>query len=316
MYKNKLQEHYQKQKLPLPLYNTIRSGGTDHAPLWISTITLQESGKQIIGEINNTKSKAEESAAAIALRTLTYSKPDIGISNRSMLFNDLVNKSSNNINVSQTDDDDMVYEKLINLMFDDNKENSKQSLIPSQTLVPSQEIQISQLQQQIAQLQTQIAQTSQDVVTSSSDSESSDSNSVGQYLESLNQLIVPTENKNIEQRIVLLVDVENMPNFINILPHDGNIVIYAFVGEHNHLVDKKFNKKVIKVISPSTRPDGTDTCMQVYTGMLLVKELFDIYYIATRDHFGSTLVEMIQCENLGWTPKVAKQVSKVCHIYS
>lgn len=111
--------------------------------------------------------------------------------------------------------------------------------------------------------------------------------------------------------IAMLVDVENRPKFIdNIADLIANYTIYAFIGEHHCLAEKVFPQPVIKIISPSTRPDGTDTCMQVYTGMLLTLEKYDGYIIVTQDHYGSTLVEMITSSIFGWKAKPARVVSR------
>jgi hypothetical protein len=111
------------------------------------------------------------------------------------------------------------------------------------------------------------------------------------------------------------VDVENLPRFIDEIGSRLSIyTVYAFVGEHHCLIDKEYPKGVIKIISPSTRPDGTDCCMQVYTGMLLAQEAYDTYLIATRDHYGSALVEMISSCNLGWIPKSARIITKASQL--
>ena len=75
-----------------------------------------------------------------------------------------------------------------------------------------------------------------------------------------------------KKKTVMLIDIENMPKFFNEIPindlNNPNLVVYGFIGNHS-LVDKVNHPKMIKVISPSTRSDGTDTCMQVYVGMFL-----------------------------------------------
>lgn len=130
---------------------------------------------------------------------------------------------------------------------------------------------------------------------------------------------VPEISKQIMMppKTALLVDVENLPKFIDELPLNiNNLTVYAFIGRHHCLVDKKFPPGTIKVISPSTRPDGTDTCMQVYTGALLSKEVYDTYLIATRDHYGSALVEMIMSNDLFWPPKSARLVTQISQLWS
>ena len=116
-------------------------------------------------------------------------------------------------------------------------------------------------------------------------------------------------------RTVLLVDVENMPNFVEeVVKEIMGLYIYAFVGEHHCLAGKIFPQGVKKVLSPSTRPDGTDTCMQVYVGYFLARDEYDTYLIATRDHYGSALVDMITAPNLLWIERPSRVVTKVSHI--
>jgi hypothetical protein len=92
---------------------------------------------------------------------------------------------------------------------------------------------------------------------------------------------------------VLLVDVENLHTFIHHL-NVNNLKIYAFVGRYHERAYDTYQLPVEKVISPSTRTDGTDTCMQVYTGMLLMQDKYQNYIIATKDHFGAALVDIIE----------------------
>lgn len=195
--KNKLQEFYQKQGLPLPKYETLRLGGPDHKPVWQSRITTPDK-IVIIGGIKPTKSLSESSAAKRALKSIV---------------NDLQPK-----------------------------------------------------------------------------------------------IILPN-------RTALLVDVENLPKFINdVCDKYDNLDIYAFVGIHHCLSERKFPSNVIKVLSPSTQQDGTDTCMQVYIGYLLSQNKYDNYLIATRDHFGAALIDMITSDNLLWKSKNAKLVTTIDHI--
>ncbi len=131
--------------------------------------------------------------------------------------------------------------------------------------------------------------------------------------------------KTLTRRTVLLIDVENIPKIINdvvdMLTPKGinNFWVYAFVGEHTpqalgmkSLSITQHNITIIE--SPSTRKDGTDTCIQLYTGMFLLDESYDEYLVCTRDNFGGTLVEFIQATDLKWVPKHATLVSNMDHI--
>lgn len=120
----------------------------------------------------------------------------------------------------------------------------------------------------------------------------------------------------VKYKTVLLVDVENLPKLISQLPlFVGPMDIMAFVGEHHPLSETDFGPHVVKIISPSTRPDGTDSCLQVCVGFLLAKSSeYDMYLIATRDHFGSSLVDMITSSTLMWKKKSARVVSTLNQI--
>ena len=65
MSKNKLQEYFQKRKLPLPKYYSY-SEGRSHESLWKSTVELYN-GSKYTGDPCKSKTLAEASAANIAL---------------------------------------------------------------------------------------------------------------------------------------------------------------------------------------------------------------------------------------------------------
>jgi len=122
------------------------------------------------------------------------------------------------------------------------------------------------------------------------------------------------------QNTALIVDVENLPKFIDelysLIDSSENLTVYGFIGKHHCLIEKEFKLGTIKVVSPSTRSDGTDTTIQVYTGLLLAQEKYEKYLIATRDHFGAALVETIMTPNLGWVAKSAKLVTQPKQIFN
>jgi len=125
--------------------------------------------------------------------------------------------------------------------------------------------------------------------------------------------------RSVDERTALFVDVENMPKFIDdVINVIDNITIYAFIGHHHCLANKSFpslhSNNIIKILSPSTRTDGSDTCMQVYIGYLLSLNKYDTYLIATHDHYGSSLVDMIVSNSLLWNNKQARIVTHVSHI--
>ena len=51
--------------------------------------------------------------------------------------------------------------------------------------------------------------------------------------------------------------------------------------------------------------------MQVYAGFLLAQGVYHTYYIATRDHYGTALVDMITTDSLLWPKQRAVVVTKL-----
>lgn len=152
---------------------------------------------------------------------------------------------------------------------------------------------------------------------------SSEFSAATKALEILKSESVSTE-KNIEmrelsceKRNIIIIDIENLHNFHKSLTHKEFELfdVYAFVGVRHHLVNIKLDDNIHKIISPSTRPDGTGTCIQVFTGLCLAQNLYDNYFIATRDKFGSALVDMIMGEGLLWNPKKAQVVTDISQVY-
>jgi hypothetical protein len=250
-FKNMLQEIFQKKNFSLPKYLPIRSGGSDHKPLWISTVILYD-GSRFQGEECSMKNLADNSAALVALQSINANKQLTSVSKP----------------------------------------------IPS-TITPKEKQYILPIQMDSIKM----------IIDTPTTRESIDRHFNDIYL--INKM----NDLSISRRTAILVDVENLQKFIyEIVERINEFTVYAFVGEHHCLVDRQLPNGVIRIISPSTRSDGTDTCMQVYVGMLLTIEAHDNYLIATRDHFGSTLVEMITCPNLGWVNKPARLVTKASQL--
>jgi hypothetical protein len=121
-------------------------------------------------------------------------------------------------------------------------------------------------------------------------------------------------------KIGVFIDGENLPNFATELVErieeelQEDLDIFYFIGEHHHNLEKVLPDRVKRIISASSRPDGTDTCIQLHVGVALVNETYDHYIIATRDHFGGSLVDMITAEGYPWKPQKAMMVSTVSQI--
>ncbi len=130
---------------------------------------------------------------------------------------------------------------------------------------------------------------------------------------------VPRDNTNVSTtttspmtipKRVLLIDVENMPKFAAHLSeqHRRDFQCYAFVGEHHALADREQPQGVARVLSPSTRTDGTDSFMQVFAGILLAQGCTH-FVVVTRDHFGAAL-----CDALRSVPTHCAEARVVTHV--
>jgi len=119
----------------------------------------------------------------------------------------------------------------------------------------------------------------------------------------------------IHRRTALIVDVENLPKFISQIPeYEGPMVIYAFIGKHHPLAAVDYDHQVVKILSPSHRKNGTDTCIQTWVGASLMQDDFEEYLIASYDHFAASLVDLIKSDKFSWYPRMAKVVTSVDHI--
>jgi hypothetical protein len=238
MAKNLLQEYYQTltretgQLHALPAYKTVRAGGADHIPTYVSTVTC---GRIVVtGDPKPNKKAAEADAASKAYQRITTPQASTTIS-------------------------------------------SPRTPLPlgSSRVLP---IVVPPL-------------SDQPVVAVPS---------------------VPPVGHIIRAKpgSVILIDGENMPKIVNqFLKHTVGFTIYMFVGEHHHSADVQYPTPVIKVLSPSTHKNGTDTCMQVHVGHFLSQQMFSHYFIVTRDNFGAALVDMIGAPNMPWVQQNARMIT-------
>lgn len=276
--KNQLQEYFQKKGLPLPTYETIRSGGPDHKPMWVSSVILHNKEKlKFVGEISPDKTKAENSAA---INALNYVNNNFNFAKESLNFSDL--------------GDEIYFKGFKSSEFDVSNLNSF-----------SKKEEAELFEKSFLKLEI-----------SSSDFFPKEWKKSELCLENSTQ-----QNK----KIGLFVDVENLHKFIdefNLLilkdinksnfdpHHNKNFNIYAFICKNHYLADKIFPEYVKKIISPSMQKNGTDTCMQIYIGTLLAKEMYEMYIIATRDNFGNVLTELINSTTTAWICKPAHLIVK------
>lgn len=139
-------------------------------------------------------------------------------------------------------------------------------------------------------------------------------------LSSLREGVQPSHQVTVEVKksTVLMVDIENIPSIVSQLPmFKGPMDIYVFVGKHHPLAGEDYQRaglNIRKVISPSTRPGGSDSFMQIHAGIFLANKRYEKYLIATRDHFGSALAELISTNTQEWDARPAAVVSTINHI--
>lgn len=112
------------------------------------------------------------------------------------------------------------------------------------------------------------------------------------------------------KRIVIIVDLENLPNFPMMIrdvcsPKTDLITVSS---KHSAVKVPAFTKHYY---TPSMRSDAADTCIIMLIGMFLQSEKYDEYFIATRDKF---VVPVVDCVTSGTTPKLFEP--KPIHIIS
>ena len=128
-------------------------------------------------------------------------------------------------------------------------------------------------------------------------------------------------NKKLKRanKVCILIDSDNLQQIENEITSkeilNKDLDIYMFMDKINYLKDKKLPDGVIKIMSPNTTSNITDISIMTYTGSLLTKNLYDIYFIATRDKFALGLMEMIKAQNFGWYNKETYQITKINEIY-
>lgn len=127
---------------------------------------------------------------------------------------------------------------------------------------------------------------------------------------------VPIEVTAALRQSCLLIDGENLPNLAKaaytFARPDLDIVV--FVGYHHHMSERDYGAGVQKVLVPTTHANGVDSCMQIYVGTFLTENRYDRYLVATRDHFGSALVDLIRSSEMPWSPQSADLVTTIAHL--
>lgn len=277
MAKNELQEYYQKKRLPLPIYDTVpRLNGG--SMMWVSTVSLAN-GLEFVGDPAFNKITTELSAAVKALQHLN---PTISLKlprEEPERFLPVAPKLPRE-----------EPERFPTVLSKSRQPESE----PFSTVPPKMKVYQSEPEYVSSERLNMYQSTA---------------------IEPKNKVHFYSTN-----RIALFVDSENLHKFAEEVEESQlvGVDIYSFLGKYHSLANKPLAKDstIKRVISPSTRKDGTDTCIQLYAGMMLTMERYEGYAIATRDKFGSNLVEFISQKGLGWEPKPAVLVTSFDHLFN
>ena len=282
--KGSLQEFFQKKRLDAPIYKTIRIGGEPHLPLWQSTVKISYNGIFYFKSgIEHSKAEVEADAANKALDFIKF------------------NKSSNKILAIQP------------LKKDDEQEFEEENIIykpKEEIILKPKEIKEEYISYKENIIYKPKEETKENILKPKEERVQIPSN--------------VSSNKN-EKTIncVILVDVENQHSGVDDIlralnnkgPFNKNIFIYAFIGDEHQLCNKTWSdKRVHKILVPSTRKNAVDTFMCMNVGAFLLDETFDEYIIVTNDNFGAALAELISSENNIWKSRPAmltKNIEKI-----
>lgn len=132
--------------------------------------------------------------------------------------------------------------------------------------------------------------------------------------EPVGDIVLFRPSKNTQPQRVLLVDHENLPNFVYTMNEKHiNFVekTFVFVYEQNPLIDKKLPSHCILQPTGTSRENGSDCAMILFVGDLLSNHRYDEYIIATKDKFGDVLVDQIRYDKFPWRRADARRVRKV-----
>lgn len=121
------------------------------------------------------------------------------------------------------------------------------------------------------------------------------------------------------ERIVMIVDMENMPKWIETVFAEYPRVlekmdVYAVVGEYTTLAPKALPAGVERILCPCCRPDGADTCIQMITGFFLAQDKYNEYIIASHDKFAHTVIDLITHDGLFWKRRHGRVATQLKHI--
>lgn len=95
------------------------------------------------------------------------------------------------------------------------------------------------------------------------------------------------------EKIALILDVERYDNLLDHLPKNiNNVDVILFVPKNSILVNKKYNRNETVIFTENSY--DIHNWMQVYIGMLLGKNSYDYYLIATENNQANSLVNIIR----------------------
>jgi len=272
--KTKLNNFCQQKKIAFPKYITKRCGGQDHDSKWKSIISIAD--------------------------------PSLGIDN---IIGDITNSKVSAENSVAEKVYQLIVEKIGDTIVNDPETDVLEIFVtPNFFHSKPQQLKTKKFDKLQVNKPTAVAE----IVSLKQNNTNSISALKIQSLQPQPVISISTTNTT---KTVLLVDTENLPKLIEQIPSNiaKTLDIYAFVSVHHPLEFKDFGESIIKIISPSTYKDGADTCIQLYTGIFLSQNKYDLYLIGTRDRFGSSLVSLIESKGMGWEPKKARVVTDIKH---
>lgn len=99
-------------------------------------------------------------------------------------------------------------------------------------------------------------------------------------------------------RVLIMIDIENLPALAGQLVEEVDLAaihtvsVLGFVG-HNHPFHNKLWRGIRSIVVRSSQADAVDSAMQVYAGVAMAKNLYDLYVVATMDRFSLALRDAI-----------------------
>ena len=125
------------------------------------------------------------------------------------------------------------------------------------------------------------------------------------------QDLKPSEKKSLPNRSCILYDAENMGNLIQkITEICDNCDIDFYVNKNHHLSDKYY-PGVTNMISQACDRDASDCFLMMTLGSMLKDNLYDYYFICSKDHFANSASKLVECDSMFWDGKFSQIITKM-----